>query len=326
MTYNWNSYDAANPGQTLTKWRWDGNNIITVDQASSPNTWTNPGATINTGTDLLEFDYAFDDNSWPNTVPANSFGVSISFSNGCSVTVLPAPSATPTITPTRTLTPTITLTRTITRTPTRTLSPTRTPSPTITLTPNCNLSGAITTTDANGGAQNISGYDCMYGCVKSPYLKSAQDNGGNSLPPGVYYWYVETVSNPGGIQINNGSFTLGAGQTIGPPGGIIVPLGLNMYNVPPGYFPGTLKVTLYQSAVGSCAQKTDNFKVNALAPSPTPTVTRTITRTPTRTFTPTITRTNTLTPTRTHTPTFVPATVTRTPTKTLTPTPRCFDC
>ena len=181
------------------------------------------------------------------------------------------------------------------------IPPTATPAPP-TPTPICKISGAITTTDFNGDPQNVNGYDCAYGCIHSPYLQEATDQ----LPPGTYFWIVETVS--GKIQVNDGTFTLRPGQRVGPPSGIIVPLGLNMYNVPPGYFPGEFKVSIYQSADPGCNAKTDNFKIQALAPTPTPT------KLPT-----------TPPPTDTRRPTSTPA-PTDTPTPTPTPTRFCTDC
>ncbi|MGQ0601396.1 MAG: PA14 domain-containing protein [Anaerolineales bacterium] len=191
-----------------------------------------------------------------------------------------------------------------TNTPTRTLSPTPGPTATPTWTPNCNVSGAITTTDYNGAYQNIQGYDCPYGCIASPYLKSAQDGDNLNLPPGDYNWQVETVGNPV-VVVNSGSFFLGVGQQLGPPSpGVVVPLGLGMSNVPPGYFPGVFKVAIWQSNDQNCGQKSDTFKINYPAPSPTPSRTPTITLTPSRTPTPTIgpSATNTPTPTHTRTP------------------------
>jgi hypothetical protein len=169
--------------------------------------------------------------------------------------------------------------------------PTNTPAPP-TPTPVCNLSGAVYTTDYYGNPQNVNGYDCAYGCIHSPYLSS------NGLPPGNYFWVVETVSG-GQIQVNNGTFTLNPGQQLGPPSGVIVPLGKNMYNVPPNYFPGEFKVSVYQSSDPSCNAKTDNFKIQALAPTPAPTNTRAPTHTPAPTSTPGA-------PTPTYTPSVTP--------------------
>jgi len=180
------------------------------------------------------------------------------------------------------------------------IQPTSTPF-TPTPTPVCNISGAAYTTDFFGNPQNVNGYDCAYGCIHSPYLSS------NNLPPGNYFWIVETVGNPV-VQVNDGTFTLQPNQQAGPPSGVIVPLGLNMYNVPPNYFPGEFKVTVYQSSDPSCNAKTDNFKIQSQFPSPTPT--------------------NTPGP-ATSTPTQKPTSTARPPTETPTPSPTptiCFDC
>jgi len=240
--------------------------------------------------------------------------------NTPTITPTPTNTFTPTITytPTNTRTPTITRTPANTFTPTITRTPTNTFTPTITYTPTwtpaCNLTGAIFTTDLNGDPQNVNGYDCPYGCIRSPYLSS------NDLPPGQYFWKVETVSHPR-RQVNDGSFFLNFGQKVGPPSGVIVPLGRNMYNVPPNYFPGEFKVTVWQSGDQGCNSKTDNFKIQYPVPSPTPTPKPTNTPIVTRTFTPT----NTPIVTRTFTPLPKP---TNTPiiTKTFTPSPTiCFD-
>lgn len=185
-------------------------------------------------------------------------------------------------------------------TPTATTTP-PTPTPfTPTPTPVCNITGAITTTDSFGDPQNVNGYECAYGCTHSPYLQS------NNLPPGNYFWILETVgTNP--VRVNNGTFTLNPGQQAGPPSGVIVPLGRNMYDVPPGYFPGEFKVTIFQSTDPGCNSKSDNIKIQSQFPTPTPSYTPgPVTTTPTR-------------PTSTSmppTPTFTPS---RTPTI-------CFDC
>lgn len=177
------------------------------------------------------------------------------------------------------------------------IPPTKPPTP----TPICQITGAITTTDRNGEPQNVNGYDCPYGCVDSPYLKS------NQLPPGNYFFIVETVGKNSTV-VNNGTFTLNPGQQADAQGGVVVPLGRNMYNVPPDYFPGEFKVSVYQSADPGCNAKTDNFKV--VAPGPTPAPTKIPTTPP---------------PSNTRTPTNTPRESTPTPVPTKTPT-ICFDC
>ena len=223
--------------------------------------------------------------------------------------------ATPTMSGTPTITSTVTMTGTITNTPTKTLTPTPT------WVPSCNMSGGITTTDLDFH-QNVSTYDCMYGCISSPYLKQANSD----FLKGDYYWTVEIVGGPdGGELINNGQFQLPNDSTfIGPraapqAGDIIVPLGLNMYGA--GFIQQgqVVKVTMYQVSSNGhqCVAKTDNFKVLQAYPSPTPTATKSPTGTVTPTSTSTITLTPTLTLVRTNTMT---PTLTRTPTPTRTPT------
>ena len=152
IDFVWEAYDAANPAQTLDRWRYDGNTIVSADDPDSNTTWTlggAPGSTILLAageTDNFDFDYLTVDSDWPSIVPANSFGLTVTLTNGCVVSIDPQPTPTSTLTPTITRTPTITLTPTITRTPTITPSPTRTPSPTITRTPTVTRTPTITFT------------------------------------------------------------------------------------------------------------------------------------------------------------------------------------
>ncbi len=176
------------------------------------------------------------------------------------------------------------------------IPPTKPPTP----TPICQITGAVTTTDIHGDPQNVNGYDCAYGCVNSPYLQS------NQLPPGNYFWTVSTVGKNATI-VNNGSFTLNGNQA-GAETGLRIPLGRNMYNVPPGYFPGEFKVSVYQSSDPGCNAKTDNFKIQAAGPTPEPT------KIPT-----TPPATNTKKPPSTPIPS-------NTPPPTPTPTRFCTDC
>ncbi len=305
LSFDWEYYDELDHKQAVDQLEFNNQIFGTTNYSSSPVNWNGAGPWINgRNTAVLDFYFKAQDNSWPGDVPSSWFGLTVSFSNGCSLTIVPR-------------TPTVTPTPTITRTPTGTTTPMPTPTPT--WTPNCNLSGAITTTNIIGSTQNINGYDCPYGCINSPYLKGAQDNKGQDLPPGTYQWIVQTVGN-NPVTVNNGTFFLGVGQTLGPPDGVVVSLGQGMYNVPPGYFPGEFKVIVWQSGQSSCGQKSDNIKILFAAPSPTPS------NTPTKTRVPTNTPKATITPTPTHPlPTSTP-TPTRTPTITPTRTPICSDC
>jgi hypothetical protein len=204
---------------------------------------------------------------------------------------------------------TATLTRTATRTPTVTLTRTPTPTPTITWTPVCNLPGGITTTDLLG-SQNVMLYDCPFGCISSPYLKSAANN----MVPGTYYWKVETISTPNQV-VNSGTVFLPPGMQFGTQGAfeLAVPIGVFTNPPPDSYYPGVFKLSISMySDFTTCGAKTDNFKIGAPRPSPTPTRTSTMTNTPKATVTPTTSPTITNTPTITVLP--------PTPTRTLTPT------
>jgi hypothetical protein len=147
ITFIWTAYDAANPSQTLSKWQYGGTTIVSTTDPDSPTTWTLGGSPTATtllkkgATQPFNFDYLTVDSAWPGIVPANSFGLTVGLTNGCSVTIGAQPTPTRTLTatitqtPTKTLTPTITQTPTKTFTPTITFTPTRTFTPTITLTP-----------------------------------------------------------------------------------------------------------------------------------------------------------------------------------------------
>jgi hypothetical protein len=146
ISFTWDAYDGADPGQTLDRWRYDGSTIDGTDDTGSPTTWTNGGTLganddLNIGeTDTFNFDYLNVDAAWPGIVPASSFGLTVTLGNGCILsvsalptptgTITPTPSQTPSATPTATSTATATAAAvTATRTPTRTRSPTPTTSP-----------------------------------------------------------------------------------------------------------------------------------------------------------------------------------------------------
>jgi cell division septation protein DedD len=134
LTFTWAAYDAANPGQVLNRWRYNGITIDNTDDLSSPTTWTN-GGTLGTNDDLntgqsavFNFDYLNADAAWPGIVPADSFGLTVTLGNGCVLTVTPQPTHTPTHTSTPSRTPSATPTATSTATaPAATATPTPTP-------------------------------------------------------------------------------------------------------------------------------------------------------------------------------------------------------
>src|SRR5574341_600783 len=81
ITFNWSTYDAVNPTQTLNRWRYGGAIIDNTDDTSSPTTWTNPdpvnGNTLGISDDLtagtsrtFNFDYLNVDGAWPGNVQA----------------------------------------------------------------------------------------------------------------------------------------------------------------------------------------------------------------------------------------------------------------
>ncbi len=195
--------------------------------------------------------------------------------------------------------------------------------PTPTWVPACSM-GGITTTDLYYN-QNVAKYDCTYGCDSAPYLKQAN----SYFLAGTYYWSLEIVGGPdGGKLINNGSFFLPNDTTfIGPRanpqvGDVLIPLGLNMYNIGSVQLNQVVKATMWQEVNGQvCAAKTDNFKFWRGLLIPTNTMAPTNTETSTATITPTLTDTQTLTPLPTHTSTpTITVTITRTVTNTKTAT------
>ena len=128
LIFTWTSYDGANPGQTLNDIMFNSSTLTGTDDINSPSNWTAGGVyTINGGTsDTLRFDFLTADAAWSGIVPANSFGLSVTLSNGCVLNVAAVPFNTPT--PSKTSTPTLTFTPS--RTPTPSNTPTKTSTPT----------------------------------------------------------------------------------------------------------------------------------------------------------------------------------------------------
>jgi hypothetical protein len=129
ITFSWPYYDAFNPSQYLTRWRFNGSTASYTDSASSPTTTLfaqGAGPYFASGVNAaFDFDFGNDDENWPGPVPPNSFGLSVDLENGCTVSI--SGQTYPTATASRT--PTATLTRTPTPTSTRTLTPTVTDTP-----------------------------------------------------------------------------------------------------------------------------------------------------------------------------------------------------
>jgi hypothetical protein len=100
MSFTWDLYHTLNPGQFVTRWRFNGVVISNTDQLDSPASIPgSPSAILGAGTNrVLSLDYSDLDAAWPGIVPANSFGVEIHLSNGCSLfrAAIPTPQATPT--------------------------------------------------------------------------------------------------------------------------------------------------------------------------------------------------------------------------------------
>lgn len=134
FSFDWATYQANVPSQTFRRSRLNGT-TVGPSSSISPVTWSGTGPTINTGTFIWTFDFQNSDAGWPGDVPATAFGLGATFSNGCSIALIPVPTSTPTTTATATETATPTPTETATSTDTATLTSTPTITSTLTLTP-----------------------------------------------------------------------------------------------------------------------------------------------------------------------------------------------
>ena len=169
LTFTWTAYDSANPGETVDRIAHPntGTTLNGTDDFSSPTAWTNPGGLgttddLNAGqTNVLSFDFKYADAAWPGIVAANTFGLTLTLGNNCTLTLGAVPTATSTITPTasktptRTITPTPSQTLTPSNTPTRTMTPTITQTPTITNTPTKTNTPTITPTPSRTSTRTI---------------------------------------------------------------------------------------------------------------------------------------------------------------------------
>jgi hypothetical protein len=132
LSFVWDSYEGAFVGQSLNRVRYNGSTLSGVSSlGSSPTTWSGTALLSAGSTRSLQFDYNYADPDWPSTVPASSFGITVTLSNGCVLTdsAVPYATLTPSRTPTNTpVTPSNTPTRTYT--PTATV-PSNTPTATV---------------------------------------------------------------------------------------------------------------------------------------------------------------------------------------------------
>lgn len=142
VIFFWDVYEAVAPSnQYTTRIIFSGTTITNADDYDSPTVWIlvgSPGAAHQLGagsTKTLDLDYGVNDSAFPGNTAPEYFGATVNLGNGCSVSLSPEATRTPTNTPTRSTTPTRSNTPTITNTPTRTLSPTITRTPTTTLSP-----------------------------------------------------------------------------------------------------------------------------------------------------------------------------------------------
>lgn len=146
LVFDFAQYDNAFANAEINRFRYNNSNISGTNDGVSPYLWDNPG-NLGSAVDLpagatrnLEFDFQYFDSNWPNNTSASYFGLVLTLTNGCVLTVNSSPTPTPTQTqtPTRTPTPTNTVpsaTPTRTPTPTNTVpTPTQTPSRTATFT------------------------------------------------------------------------------------------------------------------------------------------------------------------------------------------------
>ncbi len=119
INFNWNYYRTINSTQKIKQWTFGAGGKYSIDTTAkcctSPYTWIiselpNNLLAVN-GTTQWSLIFATADANWANVDPA-MFGLTLGFSNNCTLTYVPVPTSTPT--PTRTRTPTRTNTPTIT--------------------------------------------------------------------------------------------------------------------------------------------------------------------------------------------------------------------
>jgi hypothetical protein len=143
LVFDFEKYDNAFINAEINRFRYNNSNISGTNDGVSPYLWDNPGSLGNSvdlpagTTRTLEFDFQYFDSNWPNNTSASYFGLALTLTNGCVLTVNTSPTPTPTqtLTPTRTPTPTNTVpSPTPSRTPTPSNTPTRTPTRTPTNT------------------------------------------------------------------------------------------------------------------------------------------------------------------------------------------------
>jgi hypothetical protein len=153
MTFTWDLYATVDQaGDYVKQFYFNGYQYAGINSYSSPTTWSRSGAPQ--ASDLLtsggvartmSVDFGISDPLWPGDIPASSFGMTITFTNGCTITQssVATPTPTRTSTPSKTATPTKTATTTgtvtYTYTPSKTYTPSNTPTrsstPSITYTP-----------------------------------------------------------------------------------------------------------------------------------------------------------------------------------------------
>jgi hypothetical protein len=124
LVFYWDAYDSYDPQQVLKFLYLEGNSSYMEFQEDSPtgDIFGFPNSFLPAGTTLtISYNFQNVDPAWPGDVPADSFALALTLTNGC-VLVAPGfiepPVVTATPTPTATRTPTPSATRTPSRTPT----------------------------------------------------------------------------------------------------------------------------------------------------------------------------------------------------------------
>jgi hypothetical protein len=150
MTFTWGLYDTVAPSEFVAHFHFNGYQFPDLNSYSSPTSWTRTGGPQaqdlfpNGGVGRsVSIDFGVADAGWSSDVPSTSFGLTFTFTNGCSITLSSVPTPTPskTSTPTKTYTPS--------KTPTITYTPSKTSTPTITYTPSKTYTPSNTATRTN---------------------------------------------------------------------------------------------------------------------------------------------------------------------------------
>jgi hypothetical protein len=99
VSFDWKAYQALNSKQKLQRWSYDGAVIYGAATGNAaPYAWKKPNTDLLQGeTDTFNFDFALVDANWPGNIPAAKFDLKVVLGNGCTVSVHPILTPTPTL-------------------------------------------------------------------------------------------------------------------------------------------------------------------------------------------------------------------------------------